>query len=69
MGKAENYFVVSSLEIKKWLSEKKIVAKEGYDNIFDLYIFPDQENKKWTYKNKRNQLDWTKYWNNFSYFK
>jgi len=68
MGKVENYFVVSSLEIKKWISEKKIASKEGDDNIFDLYIFSDRENKKWLYKNKGKQLDWTKYWNNFSCF-
>ena len=69
MGKAINYIVIPSLDIKNWILLKDIVPKQGDENILNIFIYPDPQNKKWKYRNKGKELDLTAYWNNFSYFK
>lgn len=68
MGKTENYIVVPSLDLKEWIASKDIASKKGDDSCLNIFLYPDQENNRWVYKNKGKELDWTSYWNNFSYF-
>jgi len=69
MGKAVNYIVIPSLDLKKWIVLKNIVSKQGNENILNMFIYPDPPNKKWKYRNKGKELDLTSYWNDFTYFK
>lgn len=68
MGKNENYIVVPSLDLKRWISNNAIVSKQGDENCLNIFLYPDQEKKRWIYKNIGKELDWTSYWNNFTYF-
>ena len=64
MGKAENYLIVPSLELHRWIGNGDIVSKKGNDNCFNLFLYPDKEHKQWLYRNTGHSLDWTVYWNN-----
>ena len=68
MGKSSNYLVIPSLNLKKWIGQGKIAPKQGNKNCFNIFIYPDQDNNSWTYKNKGKQINLTSYWNNFVYF-
>jgi hypothetical protein len=68
MDKSENYLVVPSMHLEKWISEGGIVSKKGDDNCLNIFIYPDLERNQWTYRNKGKQIEWAGYWNNFSLF-
>ena len=69
MGKRKNYLIIPSLDLKEMIRSKSIVSKKGDENIFNIFIYPDDEKKKWYYKNKGKEKDLTKYWNNFDLLK
>jgi hypothetical protein len=66
LGKAKNYLVIPSLDLKKMIESNEIVLKKGSDTILNIFIYPYEENKKWVYRNKGQEIDFTKYWNEFS---
>lgn len=68
MGKSHNFFVIPSLDIKQWIEDGRMVSKKNDYNCFNVFLYPNEENGCWEYRNKGNELDWTSYWNNFSYF-
>ena len=68
MGKTENYLVIPSLQLQKWIDSGEIVSKKGNDNCCNIFLYPDKERKQWLYRNKGHSLDWTAYWNNLVFF-
>lgn len=66
LKKAKNYLVIPSLDLKELIESGEIVLKQGSDNILNIFVYPDEENNKWVYRNKGKEIDLTKYWNNFS---
>ena len=52
MGKQANVLIVPSLEIKKWINNNLVAPKKSDPNILNIFIYPDEENKTWTYRNK-----------------
>jgi len=68
LGKGENYLVIPSLILKKWIVDEDIVSKKGDENCLNLFVYPDLVEKSWIYKNKGKKIDLTSYWNNLSYF-
>ena len=69
MGSRKHYLIIPSLDIKKMVEKKSIVSKKNDPNVFNIFINPDIENKKWIYNNKGKTIDLTKYWNNFKLLK
>ena len=69
MGKKYNFFAIPSLEIKEWIETNKIAGKKDEREIFNIFLYPDMNNKTWKYKNKGKEIDWTKYWNNLEVLK
>jgi hypothetical protein len=69
MGKKLNFIVIPSLVLQKWILEGMIASKKNDDDCLNMFLYPDFEKMKWTYKNKGKGLDWTPYWNNFSFFR
>jgi hypothetical protein len=69
MGKSRNFLVIPSLDLKKWINNNQIPLKKGSDTILNIFVYPDVENQKWIFKNKGQEIDWTKYWNNFKQLK
>jgi hypothetical protein len=65
MGKAKNYHVIPSLELKKLIESENIVLKKGSESTLNIFVYPDEENKKWLYRNKGQEIDLTMYWNSF----
>lgn len=67
MGKSQNFIVIPSRVLQKWMSTGKLAAKKGDKGCFDIFLYADDEStpKTWTYRNKRKSIDWTAYWNNF----
>lgn len=68
LGKNENYLVIPSLVLKTWILDENIVSKKGDENCLNLFVYPDDEKKCWTYKNKGKKIDLTSYWNDLSHF-
>jgi hypothetical protein len=66
MGKKWNFIVVPSQQIRKWIGEGKMARKKSNPKIFNMFFYPDEVDSRWLYKNKRKEIDLTKYWNNFS---
>ena len=66
LGKAKNYLIIPSLDLKEMIESNNIALKQNSDNILNIFIYPDEENKKWIYRNKSKEIDFTKYWNNFT---
>ena len=62
MGKKENYFIVPSLTIKKWIKGNKLAIKANSKDVYNIFLYPNFESKKWIYKNKGKEIDFTKYW-------
>ncbi len=69
MGKKENYIVIPSREIEKWVQNNDIATKQGNSDVMNIFIYPDVEKKEWYYRNKGKTLDLTIYWNNFDFIK
>ena len=69
MGKRKNFLVIPSLKIKEWIGKRILVTKKGDNNILYIFIYPDIDEKQWTYKNKGKEINLTEYWNNFTYFR
>lgn len=69
LGKTKNYLVVPSCDLKKMIESKRIVPKQGSENILSLFIYPDEKHNKWFYRNKGREIEFTKYWNNFELLK
>jgi hypothetical protein len=68
MGRNKNYLIIPSLHIKKWIDNDEILPKAGNKNVFNMFVYPNLELKKWHYKNKGKEKDLTEYWNNTKYF-
>ena len=66
LGKAKNYLVLPSLVLKQWIESGELAMKSGNDDIFNFFVYPNEEEKSWIYKNKGKELNLTEYWNNFS---
>mgnify|MGYP001616462594 CR=1 FL=1 len=69
MGRKANFFVISSLELKEWIDNGRLATKHNEDGIFNIFLYPDLKEKRWYYKNKGKQIEWTKYWNNLEMLK
>ncbi|WP_372777388.1 hypothetical protein [Litorivivens sp.] len=65
MGKAKNYLVIPSLDLQSMIESGSIVSKQGNENILNIFIYPDESEKTWKYKNKGQEVNLTKYWNSF----
>lgn len=65
MGKSKSFLVIPSQEILKWIKKGLVANKKGNSNIINLFVYPDFENERWTYRNKGKEIDLTPYWNNF----
>lgn len=65
LEKSKNYLVIPSLDLKTMIEEGEIALKKGSDNILNIFVYPDEKNKKWIYRNKGQEIDFTKYWNIF----
>ena len=65
MGKSKNFLVIPSLDLKEYIENKSIVSKKNDDNCLNNRIYPLLDEKKWIYKSKGSELDFTKYWDNF----
>jgi hypothetical protein len=65
LGKAKNYLVIPSLDLKELIESGQIVLKKGSDHILNIFVYPDEERRTWTYRNKGNEVDFTPYWNDF----
>ncbi len=65
LGKANNYLVIPSLDLKQMIESESIALKNGSDNILNIFIYPDEEDKRWVYRNKGQEIDLTQYWNRF----
>lgn len=68
MGKKQNFFVVPSLLIKEWIDSHMLASKKNNDDCLNIFVYPDFDNKKWMYRNKGKQIDWTPHWNSFQSF-
>lgn len=69
MGKNHNFLVIPSLNLRKWIKEKRLTEKKNSAEVLNIFIYPDFNEKKWIYKNKGSSLDLTQYWNNFNQIK
>ena len=65
MGKSKNFLIIPSSDLKNYVSEK-FVPKKNDENCLNLFIYPNEKDKTWIYKNKGSTLDLTSHWNNFS---
>ena len=65
MGKSKNFLIIPSSDLKNYVSEN-FVPKKNDENCLNLFIYPNEKDKTWIYKNKGSTLDLTSYWNNFS---
>ncbi len=65
MGKKSNFIVVPSLKIRGWIAQGAIARKQSDREIFNIFIYPDDAKRTWTYKNKKRNIDFTPYWNRF----
>lgn len=68
MGKSRNFLVIPSLDLKKLIQSGEIPSKGGNDNVLNIFVYPNFDNKTWTFKNKKKSIDLTKYWNDFDCF-
>ena len=66
MGKSKNYLIIPSLDIQSYISKGIFVPKQNNENCFNVFIYPNEKDKTWIYKNKGKSIDLTKYWNNFN---
>ena len=66
LGKSKNYLIIPSLDLKEMIESNSIALKKGSENILNIFIYPNEENKKWIYRNKGKEIDFTNYWNEFS---
>ena len=65
MGKSKNFLIIPSTDLKNYVSEN-FVPKKNDENCLNLFIYPNEKDKTWIYKNKGSTLDLTSHWNNFS---
>ena len=65
MGKSKNFLIIPSIDLKNYVSEN-FVPKKNDENCLNLFIYPNEKDKTWIYKNKGSTLDLTSHWNNFS---
>ena len=66
MGKSKNYLIIPSLDIQSYISKGIFVPRQNNENCFNVFIYPNEKDKTWIYKNKGKSIDLTKYWNNFN---
>ena len=64
MGKSKNFLIIPSLNLRNYIKEN-FVPKKNNEDCLNLYIYPNEKDKTWIYKNKGSSLDLTKHWNNF----
>ena len=69
LGKARNYLVIPSLKIQEMINSKELILKKGSNDIINFFVYPEEENLGWVYKNKGKAKDLTEYWNNFESIK
>jgi len=65
MGKAKNYLFIPSLDLKQWIESGDFETKTGDSDIINVFVYPDEGEGKWRYRNKGKTIDLTPYWNNF----
>ena len=65
MGKSKNFLIIQSTDLKNYVNEN-FVPKKNDENCLNLFIYPNEKDKTWIYKNKGSTLDLTSHWNNFS---
>ncbi len=65
MGKSKNFLIIPSTDLKNYVSEN-FVPKKNDENCLNLFIYPNEKDRTWIYKNKGSTLDLTSHWNNFS---
>ena len=65
MGSHSNFLVLPSEDLQKWITTSRIAPKEGNPKIFNIYVYPDEEKRTWTYRNKGCELDWTRFCDNW----
>ena len=65
MGKRKNFLIIPSLKLKEWIEKDNLITKKNDSNCYNIFIYPDFENKEWVYKNKGKTINLTEYWNNF----
>jgi len=65
MGLRNNFLVVPSTSLKEWIDTLGIASKASDPDIFNVFVYPDEEKRTWTYRNKGCELDWTHFWNNW----
>ena len=65
MGKSKNFLIIPSTDLKNYVSEN-FVPKKNDKNCLNLFIYPNEKDRTWIYKNKGSTLDLTSHWNNFS---
>ena len=66
MGKSKNYLIIPSIDMQSYISKGIFVPKQNNENCFNVFIYPNEKDKTWIYKNKGKSIDLTKYWNNFN---
>ena len=65
MGKSKNFLIIPSSDLKNYVSEN-FVPKKNDENCLNLFIYSNEKERTWIYKNKGSTLDLTSHWNNFS---
>jgi len=65
MGKKRNFLILPSLVLQEMIKNESIVSKKGDAEILPIFIYPDEEGRKWIYKFKGKSVDLTNYWNHF----
>ena len=51
MGKSKNFLIIPSTDLKNYVSEN-FVPKKNDENCLNLFIYPNEKDKTWIYKNK-----------------
>ncbi len=69
MQRKHNFLVIDSLQLKRWIKSGTIPTKKNNDNILNFFIYPNEEEKTWMFRNKGKTIELTSFWNNFSNFK
>jgi hypothetical protein len=67
MQKSMNMLVIPSLKLKKWVETGRIARKKSNADIFNIFVYPYEKERRWVYRNKGKEIDWTSYWNNFNF--
>lgn len=67
LSKSKNYLIIPSLVLKKLIESNALPHKKNAPDTINLFIYPDEIQKKWEFRNKNKKIDFTKYWNKFNF--